>query len=191
MVNNGGNKKKTKLMNDIRELMKLGEFKKARVELFKFNNSYNKSVLDRYFGLYNLAYCYDSLNNKEMAKYHISQADVVLQLYSEKYPIQYSMVANLMLYLMRNEMKEEKQLEIYKRLYNNNKHEGDTEFNLSTLSSIYKIEKSFELLIEVFNKCLDYNYITTCESIIETNKKNLELVAEMQLLIDRKQKKVS
>lgn len=191
MVNKRGLQNKDDIMYSIRAMMKFGEYEDARIELFKFNNLYNMEITDKYFGLYNLAYCYDELGDKKTAKYYINEAMKVFSGISNEYPDKYSMVANMSLYLQKDEMTTFEQVIIYRQLYEANKdNEEEGEFVLNILSTIYVLEDRDEELLLLFEQCYNNSYINVCKSILNNKTIKNELKAEMQLLYNRKQEMI-
>lgn len=190
MVNNRG-RRIDKMVDSIKEMMIKENYEEAKLELFKLNNSNGLTILDKYYALYTSAYLYDELGDLESAKCYIAQAINLMSLYSRVYVVEYNKVACLALYLLKDDLSTYEKLDVYHRLYKNVEHLGDTEENLNLLSVIYTLEDKDQELIDIFVKCLNMGYITTCKNILNNKTLNKQVRAEMQLSYNRKQEMVS
>lgn len=174
---------------EITEKMLEENYVEAKKILFKLNNMEGLNVLDRWFALYRMAYCLDELKELDGSKYYVEKVVSYMQPHKEDYPTHYCKCLSLKLYQDRFHKKEEELLEDYCELYKYSKM--DEELELSTLSSIYKIKKDFQSLINVFKVCVDKNYIRVCHNILNINNDNEGLVIEMQDILNRKQMNVA
>jgi len=158
---------------ELKELLAVND-KKSIKDLFKLYNCDLEDINDKYFVLINLAIINKRNKNFDGAKIYLNELIGILNTY-EGFEMEKAVSLWLYIELEKNKLTKDELLEIYINIYNNVKHLGeDDETVLATKGNIAFLNDDYEMILDIFESCLDRQYIQTSTAILkELSEKNL------------------
>lgn len=174
--------------NDIRFLMRSGDFEQAYKKLFRCFNKQYESVGDNWFVLYYLSYVCKQLREISKSKYYVEiLRDYIYQF--KDYNTEKCWALWLYIEINKDSMSKEQLNNEYDKLIEGFNLPNDSEKIIGLKNSKDVINRNFENVKKNFLKCLEKHYIDTVKAMINEIKDiNLELYKEFDKLFMEYQK---